>query len=68
MTMNVIDLFAGCGGFSLGFSQAGFNVRTAVEIDPDIAETYRKNHTDTHVIVDDVRNVDIVTTVEKHQK
>lgn len=57
--MNVIDLFAGCGGFSLGFCQAGFNVRTAVEIDPDIAETYRKNHTDTHVIVDDVRNVDI---------
>ena len=57
--MNVIDLFAGCGGFSLGFSQAGFNVRTAVEIDPDIAETYRKNHADTHVIVDDVRNVDI---------
>jgi DNA (cytosine-5)-methyltransferase 1 len=57
--MTVIDLFAGCGGFSLGFSQAGFNVRTAVEFDPDIAETYRKNHADTHVIVSDVRNVDI---------
>ncbi len=59
MTMNVIDLFAGCGGFSLGFSQAGFNVRTAVEVDPDIAETYRRNHKDTNVIVDDVRNVNI---------
>lgn len=58
MTMTAIDLFAGCGGFSLGFSQAGFHVRTAVEIDPDTAETYRKNHADTHVIVDDVRNVD----------
>lgn len=57
--MTVIDLFAGCGGFSLGFSQAGFYVRTAVEIDPDIAETYRRNHADTHVIVEDVRNVDI---------
>lgn len=57
--MNVIDLFAGCGGFSLGFAQAGFNVRTAVEIAPDIAETYRKNHADTHVIVEDVRSVDI---------
>lgn len=59
MTRMAIDLFAGCGGFSLGFSQAGFNVHTAVEIDPDIAETYRNNHGNAHVIVDDVRNVDI---------
>ena len=24
--MNVVDLFCGIGGFSIGFSQAGFNV------------------------------------------
>lgn len=57
--MTVTDLFAGCGGFSLGFFQAGFQVHTAVEFDPDIAETYRRNHQGTHVIVDDVRNVDV---------
>lgn len=56
--MTVLDLFAGCGGFSLGFSQAGFDIRTAVEIASDVAAAYRKNHPGTRVIVDDVRNVD----------
>lgn len=38
-----IDLFAGAGGFSLGISQAGFNVVAAVEIDKGTCDTLQAN-------------------------
>lgn len=56
--MNVIDLFAGCGGMSLGFIKNGYDVKLAVEIDPNIAETYKLNHKNTDVIIDDINNLD----------
>lgn len=56
--MKVIDLFAGCGGLSLGFAKAGFTVTKAVELDSVIAQTYQKNHPAVDMIVDDIRNLD----------
>lgn len=38
-----IDFFAGAGGFSLGFHQAGFHMIAAVEMDPWVAITYSVN-------------------------
>lgn len=38
-----VDLFAGAGGMSLGFEQAGFDVVAAVELDPVHAAVHKYN-------------------------
>lgn len=42
-TLTCIDLFAGCGGLSLGLEQAGFHPLLFSEINKDAAATYRIN-------------------------
>ena len=55
--MNIISLFAGCGGLDLGFEQAGFHVVWANEFDPAIHETYKLNHPNTPFCGDDIRTI-----------
>lgn len=43
LTMKAVDLFAGCGGMSLGFQNAGFNIVAAFEFWDIAAECYEKN-------------------------
>jgi DNA (cytosine-5)-methyltransferase 1 len=40
----IISLFCGCGGLDLGFTQAGFEVVLAVDINRTAVETYNLNH------------------------
>lgn len=39
----VLDLFSGCGGISLGFKAAGFEIAAAIESDPDAARSHGLN-------------------------
>jgi DNA (cytosine-5)-methyltransferase 1 len=53
----VIDLFAGVGGLSLGFEQAGFDIAAAVEFDPIHAATHKINFPRCATICRDVRTI-----------
>lgn len=53
----MVDLFSGCGGVTAGFKAAGFRVLAAVECDPIIAHTYRLNHPEVVLYVQDIRTV-----------
>lgn len=46
----VVDLFAGAGGLSLGFMQTQkYEVKVAFENNPNMQETYKRNHKDVDV-------------------
>lgn len=55
--MNYIDLFSGAGGLGLGFEQQGFQNVFSVELNKEIAKTYKYNFPKNHLIIDDIRNI-----------
>lgn len=52
--LTVVDLFAGAGGFSLGFDMAGFKIIGAIEIDKWAGETFQANHPQSKVLIKDI--------------
>jgi len=63
--LSTIDLFAGCGGLSLGFEQAGIPTSHFVEIDKWSCGTLKKNFKQGEVFESDIREVDKSTLLSK---
>ena len=57
--MRVVDLFSGCGGLSLGFQKAGFDVVAAFDSWDEAIAVYEKNFNHP-VIKADLKDVELV--------
>ena len=55
--MNVVDLFCGAGGFSLGFELAGFNIKYGIDIWDTALKTFQKNHTNSNILLQDISDL-----------
>ncbi|MFZ2752996.1 MAG: DNA cytosine methyltransferase [Lysobacteraceae bacterium] len=57
--LTVVDVFAGAGGLSEGFRQAGFKVLAGSDNDPDAMATYALNFPEALAITGDIRTTAI---------
>ena len=58
--IDIISLFSGCGGMDLGFSQAGFRILWANDIDRQACDTYERN-IGRHIVCGDIQEIDYST-------
>ncbi len=56
-SLTVLDLFCGCGGLSLGFQQAGFNVKLGIDAWEDAIKTFNFTHKSAKGIVADLFSI-----------
>ena len=55
--MTALSLFSGCGGFSLGFSAAGFLVKGYLELESDLRKIYKLNFPDSIELGGDITEI-----------
>ena len=53
---NVVDLFCGCGGLSLGFQKAGFKIKAGVDSDSEAIDTFKENFPEADAVLGDLGN------------
>lgn len=58
MGKKVLDLFCGCGGMSLGFEQAGFNISLGIDIWSPALKTFKKNHSNSQTVCGNLSDID----------
>lgn len=56
-SLNVIDLFCGCGGLSYGFEKAGYQVLLGIDNDEKALETFEMNHNHPRSICGDITQI-----------
>lgn len=56
-SLTCVDLFAGAGGFSLGFREAGFEIAAAIDRSEAALKTYSHNLNDVDVVEADIKQV-----------
>jgi len=57
MKLSHIDCFSGAGGICTGFRAVGINTKIAIEYVSSCVQTYKDNHPNVHVILNDIRKV-----------
>lgn len=55
----VLDLFCGCGGLSLGFEHAGYNLLLGIDMWEDALVTYAHNHKNNNTLCADLANLNV---------
>ena len=58
MKKTAVELFSGAGGLGLGLTQAGFEIVLANDNDKNCADSFKKNHKNTHFLRKDIRTID----------
>lgn len=53
----VIEAFCGCGGTSLGFEMAGYEIALGIDIHAPSIATFKKNHPNSFTILGDVKKL-----------